>query len=76
MAASACPSCKNHGFETVEVAPRNSNFKLIFVQCTMCGAVVGVADYFNLGNLVKNQNKAIQKIAERLDVYLDPGLLD
>ena len=41
--------CGGTSFEQVEATPRNSNFKLNFVQCASCGGVIGVIDYFNIG---------------------------
>lgn len=52
MATSKCASCGSFMFETKEVTPSNSNFKLTFVQCAMCGGVVGVLDFFNIGQLI------------------------
>ena len=64
MAQSTCPKCDNHYFEVVENTPRNSNFKLFFVQCTKCGAVVGTQEYAHIGNL-------IMKLAKKLNIDLD-----
>lgn len=61
MAMSTCVKCGNHTFEVKEAEPVNSKFKLMFVQCSGCGGVVGVMDYFNIGYFVK-------KIAEKLGV--------
>jgi hypothetical protein len=49
MAISTCLKCGGHLFETVESEPMGSNFKLWFVQCATCGGVVGVTDYYNIG---------------------------
>jgi RNase P subunit RPR2 len=54
MAISTCPKCDSTIFETKEGAVRGSNFKLTFVQCASCGAVVGVLDFFNIGQLVQD----------------------
>ena len=61
MARSTCMKCGGVEFEMVENEPRDSNWKYMFVQCAACGGVVGVVDYFNIGDLVK-------KLAERLGV--------
>jgi len=45
MATSKCGHCKSATFEVKEVEPRESRFKLIFVQCASCGVPVGVIDY-------------------------------
>lgn len=51
MAISTCPKCDNTCFEIVEHSPIGSNFKLMFIQCNQCGAVVGVTDFYNLGEM-------------------------
>jgi uncharacterized Zn finger protein len=63
MAASICPRCAGSFFEVVEKEPTHSNFKLLFVQCSSCGAVVGVLEHFNIGNLIHD-------LAEKLKVDL------
>ena len=68
MARSTCPKCSASRFEVSEQEPAHSNFKLMFVQCASCGAVVGTLDYFNIGNMLAQQNEAIKRIAERLEV--------
>lgn len=61
---SKCPNCQRTSFETVEETPKDSNFKLMFIRCDSCKTVVGVIDYFNIGNL-------IHKLADKLNVNLD-----
>ena len=39
--------------------PSRSGYKQNFVQCAKCGAPFGVTDYFNVGQLLKNQEKKI-----------------
>jgi len=50
MASSTCVRCGNGTFETKENTPSKSAFKLIFVQCSSCGGVVGVIDFYNIGD--------------------------
>jgi hypothetical protein len=47
-----CIKCDNNTFEIVEHSPRGSNFRFNFIQCSQCGGVVGVVDYFNIGQLI------------------------
>jgi predicted nucleic-acid-binding Zn-ribbon protein len=49
MATSTCVKCGSHQFETKEADPKNSMFKMTFVQCASCGGVVGVMDFYNIG---------------------------
>ena len=59
MAQSPCPKCGNHGFELVENAPKGSDYKLMFVQCSSCGTVVGVTDFYNTASLLERIAKAL-----------------
>ena len=54
MALSTCGKCENRFFEVVQSGPSNSNFKLNFVQCSRCGNVVGVLDFYNIGQLIRD----------------------
>ena len=63
MAMSTCTKCGKTQFEVKEVSPGESNFTLNFIQCTSCGGVIGVIDYFNIGEL-------IHQLAEELNVPL------
>jgi hypothetical protein len=67
---STCPKCDSHYFEVKENEPRDSNFKLLFVQCGSCGAVIGVMDYLNIGAVLQRQNRAIEKIASQVGVQV------
>jgi len=70
MALSKCPKCDSHRFETTTTEPQSSDFKLIFVQCVSCGAVVGVLDFFNIGNIVQQHSAALKAIADHLGVHV------
>jgi len=61
---STCPKCSNTSFEAKEAEPRESVYKLVFIQCASCGAVVGVTDYLNV-------SARLDKLAEKLGVDLD-----
>ncbi len=60
MATSACPKCGGTFFEVKLNSPRDSNYQLLFVQCSSCGSVVGVMDAYNIG-------AQTDMIKERLD---------
>lgn len=71
MALSSCPKCSNHLFEIQETEPSKSAYKLMFVQCSSCGAVVGVLDFFNIGAKLTKQDEALKRIAQKLGVHVD-----
>lgn len=66
---SKCSKCDGTFFELIEKEPRNSNYKYIFVQCTKCGNVVGVVDYFNNGNLLNQVLDKLNNIERKLKIY-------
>ena len=62
MAVSKCPKCEGMSFELVENSNViKANFKIMFIQCALCGTVVGTTDYYNTPSLIKN-------LAEKLGV--------
>lgn len=67
MALSLCPKCENHRFEMVEVEPGNWRFKIMFVQCTSCGTVVGTMDYFNLSTLIHELKEKVENVENKLE---------
>jgi hypothetical protein len=71
MATSSCPKCGSTSFETATVEPSGSAFKLVFVQCAVCGGVVGVVEYNNVGSMIDRQNKAIREIARKVGALIN-----
>ena len=64
MANSTCPKCSSNSFEMKEAKIRNSAYRLYFVQCASCGAVVGVQEFENIGAL-------IYKLAKKMGINLN-----
>lgn len=44
MAVSTCVKCGGHSFEVVPLTPLGASNKLAIVQCSGCGAAIGVLD--------------------------------
>ena len=59
MALPSCPKCSGHTFQQSEFSPSRGKFKLTAVHCSTCGAIVGVLDYYNLGNLLVTIGKKL-----------------
>jgi len=60
MAISRCPKCEGSYFEMVENSNvQGAKFKIMFIQCSSCGSVVGTTDYYNVPTL-------LNKIANKL----------
>ena len=66
MACSTCPKCTSTSFEVKEAAPRNSTYKLIFVQCSGCGAVAGVLPYYDAGVLAKDNQADLAALKQQM----------
>lgn len=62
-----CPKCENQSFEMVEAEPKNWRFKVMFVQCSSCGTVVGVMDFFNLSTLIHELKDKTETIDDKLE---------
>ena len=71
VAESTCVKCGGHDFEMKEAQPLESRFKLMLIQCSDCGGVIGVIDFFNVGNLLMRQAGALTQIAEAMNVKVD-----
>lgn len=65
MAKSTCVKCGNGNFEAIEYSPSGSSFKLVFIQCSSCGGVVGVMDFYNIGD-------RLTELGKKLGVKLSP----
>jgi uncharacterized Zn finger protein len=59
MAVSTCIKCGSTSFENKVVTPQHSEFRLTFVQCSNCGGVVGVMDFFNIGEMLQTLAKKL-----------------
>ncbi len=66
MSLSKCQKCDSGMFEVVENSPSGSNFKIMFIQCSSCGTVIGTTDYYNVGSLLKDQEEQINNLNSRL----------
>lgn len=69
MALSACPNCHKTEFEIAE-SPQLSgggySTKVWFVQCSSCGAVVGVIDYYNLTHRMRELEAKVDQILDKI----------
>lgn len=68
-----CPKCNSSTFKVELVDPRGSNFKLNLVTCASCGSAVGVLDYWNIGALLKEQEKTLNQVLTRI-ASLEPSI--
>ena len=59
MASSKCIKCDNTTFEMKEAKITGSNFRMMFVQCSRCGGVVGVTEFTNTAATLHNISKKL-----------------
>jgi hypothetical protein len=64
MATPKCPSCNDTRFELTEIPIEKASFKTFGVICSHCGAVVGVQEFYNSGDL-------LMKLAAALNVKIE-----
>ena len=71
MAISKCGSCGSFSFEMVEHSNvAGSRYKLMFVQCVMCGVPIAVTEYLNTGAKIQeleNKIKALETTISNID---------
>jgi hypothetical protein len=72
MAVSTCMKCAGHSFELALITPIGESRKLTMVQCSACGAPVGVLDPATglqieaLKNQVADIDERLNRIAKAL----------
>jgi ribosomal protein S27AE len=59
VAKPTCPNCGSTSFQNTDMMPTGSNFLLNFIHCSSCGAVVGVMDFHNIGEQIKDLARAL-----------------
>lgn len=57
---SSCVRCNKRQFEIVEAEPAGSKTRVLFVQCSGCGGVVGILA--DVGSAVKSLEKDVKEI--------------
>lgn len=64
MATSQCSKCGCTSFEMVSAKIKGSAFNFYFIQCSSCGTVVGITEYYNIG-------ERLNKLAKKLNITID-----
>jgi len=63
MAMSKCGSCGSFSFEMIEQPSiSGSSYKLMFVQCAICGVPVSVMEYFNAGAKIQELENKVKDL--------------
>ena len=63
MAISRCSNCECTRLELKEANISGSAYRMYFVQCSSCGAVVGIVPFMNTAAL-------IQQLADKMNIKL------
>ncbi len=71
MALSTCIKGGGRFFQGVVAEPSDLAYRVIFVQCSSCGGVVGTLPFFDPGVLAKRVEGALKQIASHLNIYID-----
>lgn len=61
-----CGKCEGASFRVQEISPTGAQFKLFTVQCSSCQTPIGVMDFYNIGQLLKDQEKVIADLGKKL----------
>jgi hypothetical protein len=61
-----CSKCEGAAFKIQEISPNGAAYKFYAVQCTSCQTPIGITDFYNLGNLLKQQEKAIADLDRKI----------
>jgi hypothetical protein len=62
MAHSTCAKCGNRQFELKEHSPVGLRYKVNFIQCSGCGSVAGVVDYFNVSTKIETLEQKLDSM--------------
>lgn len=63
MALTKCGSCNNTMFQMVENSHvGNSRYKIMFIQCSRCGAAISTMEYTNTGAEIQELKKKINQL--------------
>lgn len=54
MAMTTCPKCNSTRFEMKEHPVAYSKYRIMFIQCSACGAAIGTTEYHNTNALIKS----------------------
>jgi protein-arginine kinase activator protein McsA len=66
VAISTCPHCQNNSFELHEGEISGAKYRLLFVQCTKCGAPFGTRESYDYRALLQEQEARIKNIEHQI----------
>jgi len=66
MAQSKCAKCDSTNFEVMPAKPQGSNFEIMFIQCSECGAVIGALEANNVNTRLKQIISILGQIDQKI----------
>lgn len=57
-----CAKCGGGFFELQTIEPSGSNFKINVIQCSSCGAPIGLVDYYDTHSSIEKTNQKIERL--------------
>ncbi len=63
---SKCTKCGNTRFELAENSPNYSRYKFFFIQCSSCGGVVGVTEYYQAWAKIDDLHKEVKSLEDKV----------
>ncbi|MCX7559798.1 hypothetical protein OS190_09480 [Sulfitobacter sp. F26204] len=61
-----CGHCGKTGTKAQEISPSGANFKQVAICCSSCSAILGVTGFFDVGAVVKVQEKKIDAMTHQI----------
>jgi excinuclease UvrABC ATPase subunit len=61
-----CGKCESATFKVQEISPKDAAYKMYAVQCVSCQTPIGITDYYNSGVLLKQQEKTIADLSQKI----------
>jgi len=61
-----CGKCEGSSFKLQEIEMQGAAYKMMAAQCTSCQTPFALTDYYNVGQLLKNQEKAIADLGKKI----------
>jgi hypothetical protein len=62
-----CGKCEGAAFKIQELSPNGAAYKFYSIQCTSCQTPIGITDFYNVGQLLKTQEKTIADLGQKID---------
>jgi hypothetical protein len=61
-----CVKCEGAAFRLQEITLHGAAYKMMAAQCSSCQTPFALTEYFNVGHLLKNQEKAIADLEKKI----------